>query len=571
MKLLYLKIDDEKGFRSLQKGFSISFFDGELDEESIKFNPYILIGPNGSGKSNVLEAISSIFYHIECMYLNNRPEKFEYDEEENTDGFKAEVSSPNAFILEYLIPIKEKNMNKDNTTFAHVKIEKKTDSAPQVIWVNRNDTQAKSEISIKRTEIKELLPKFVLGYSSGENELLSLHFYKMRFIHFDEYRDYLIRDNFYGQVPEGRLIYLDDQLSQAILLSNLILQPKDILEPFEKELSLKGVKEFRLIVKKNHYESVHDDHFATLSKEEKKDSYKTTKELTSNLEQTIEKFKFCSTSVHTTYTDEGVEEFLILDFFVNEATEKAFSFHFNDSPLELFQAFQILYTLNYCTIDTEARNRIYKSKNIYMKQDMASISLSDQSIFRIKEFQLDKQDSEEIIYTKSLSDGEHQFIHTLGLCLLFKDEPCLFLLDEPETHFNPSWKARFISKLRECFNKENASNTMREMLITTHTPYLVSDSKQENVLLFHKRDKTVHVNRPDFNTLGASINKITMIAFKQTETIGDYAMQEILNLRKRYKQGIDTADKVISEANDKLGDSVEKILFIKEIEKDKEG
>ncbi|KEM52370.1 hypothetical protein AD47_5049, partial [Escherichia coli 6-319-05_S4_C3] len=32
-----------------------------------------------------------------------------------------------------------------------------------------------------------LLPQYVLGYSSGENEILSLPFFKMRFVQFDEY------------------------------------------------------------------------------------------------------------------------------------------------------------------------------------------------------------------------------------------------------------------------------------------------------------------------------------------------------------------------------------------------
>jgi hypothetical protein len=70
--------------------------------------------------------------------------------------------------------------------------------------------------------VKEFLPKFILGYSSGHNEILSLPFFKMRFIHFDEYRNRLVGDLDYGGKPEGGMIYVDDQFSQAILLCHYL-------------------------------------------------------------------------------------------------------------------------------------------------------------------------------------------------------------------------------------------------------------------------------------------------------------------------------------------------------------
>lgn len=564
MKLLRLRIDDK--FRSLQKGFEINFFNPQMDGKIQEFNPFILVGPNGSGKSNVLEVLAAIFYHIECIYLKYRPENFRYDEDENPDGFRGEKASPDAFELEYLIAIPDMLNQKKEVGYAHIKIVKKDNKKPQIHWINKqrfsNEDTIKNS-SLSAIEIKELLPKYIIGYSSGENEILSLPFYKMRFIHFDEYKDFLIKDMFYGQAPEGRLIYLDDHLSQAILLSNLLLQPREVLATFEKELSLIDVKEFRLVIGKHRYEEVHEELLYTLNVGDT-DNYK--KELTTNLLETIEKLKKCSTVNNTIYDEEGVETHLILDFYVNEETKRAFKFHFNNSALELFKVFQILYTLNYYTVKQVTKDRLYKSKNIYLKQDMTSISLDEKSIFRIKEFRLDKNGVEDIIYTRSLSDGEHQFIHALGLSLLFKDEPCLFLLDEPETHFNPEWRAKFISCLRECFNKEKVENTVRDMLITTHTPFLVSDSRPEYVLLFHKNNinQVVKSSRPAFNTLGASTHKITMELFGRRETIGDYALSEIDKLDKRYQDGED-AEVVINDADILLGDSVEKMLFMNKI------
>jgi restriction system-associated AAA family ATPase len=149
--------------------------------------------------------------------------------------------------------------------------------------------------------------------------------------------------------------------------------------------------------------------------------------------------------------------------------------------------------------------------------------------------------------------------------LLFRDTNSLFLLDEPETHFNPDWRANFISRLRQCL--PGNGNTTQEMLITTHTPFLISDSRPEKVLVFNK-DKTsgeVSISHPDYNTLGSSINKITMSTFGKRETIGGYAQEILERLRTRFDGGNETASALIDEINHELGDSVEKILLIKAI------
>jgi len=90
------------------------------------------------------------------------------------------------------------------------------------------------------------------------------------------------------------------------------------------------------------------------------------------------------------------------------------------------------------------------------------------------------------------------------------------------------------------------------------------------VLVFTKENSEVAVNRPDYNTLGASINKITLNTFGKKETIGGYAQQQMQMLKNRFEQGrhSDTdQDKqaLIDEIHQQLGDSVEKVLLIKTI------
>ena len=111
---------------------------------------------------------------------------------------------------------------------------------------------------------------------------------------------------------------------------------------------------------------------------------------------------------------------------------------------------------------------------------------------------------------------------------------------------------------------------MREILITSHSPFIISDCQQENVLVFNKQASRVTCTPADFQTFGASANAITVKVFGQKETIGDYAMTKLDSLRKRLDRG-DDPDALIQEADSMLGDSVEKVLFINEALNRQEG
>ncbi|MGJ1243571.1 MULTISPECIES: restriction system-associated AAA family ATPase [Sphingobacterium] len=581
MKLIRFKVNTPEGFRSLQSGFEIYFlrdFDYQLAHD---FNPNILAGRNGSGKSNILEALANIFYHLDCMYNDYLPQGFLVSEE-NPKGFDNQVCLVDAFELEYFIDIPIVLMDKPvnevpdipvNQIKAYIKISKEVDGTPIFEWVNREEYSNKTA-PLGKKEIQLLLPKYVLGYSSGENELLSLPFFKTRFLHFDEYADKLIREDSFGFPPksEGRLVYLDKDYSQAILLANFLMQDKATLSPFMEEVELEDIDEFRLIVCMDKYLDLHEDILRdrTVNLEDKRTCQV---QLTSNLKDSIEILKHCATCYETRIIEqdngEEVNEYLILDFKVTETTKEAFRFHFANEeynkPLQLFQLFQILLELNAYVVSNDDKKRVYQSKNIFINHDINPVPLEDDRIIRFKNLWIKKKGLNRPLFTKELSDGEHQFLHSLGLCLLFKNESCLFLLDEPETHFNPDWKAKFISSIRYCFAKEE-SMTMREMLITTHSPYLVSDSESKYVRVFVKDDETKEVtcSLPEFQTLGTSVNKITLRIFNKPDTIGAFASSKIDELRKQLEE-VGDKEAFLAKVRKEIGESVESMLFINDI------
>lgn len=599
MKLLRLKITDPDGFRSLPCGFEHHFrTEWGLKEELAKpegFAPFVCAGPNGSGKSNLLEALAAIFFQLEVQRVrrNFLPEIFQYDPDDNPEGIQEHEGHPNAYELEYLIKLPKEHLSSDSPEFAHVVVIKELDKSPSLRWENTEafPVEGFAFSTLTDEERDLLLPQYVLGYSSGENEILSLPFFKMRFIQFDEYWNALARQLPYPGRPETRLVYLDSGFSQAILLCNLLLQDEAILHPFREDVGIEALREFRIVLRRSipatrqqiaaftsgeyalptetlagHFT---DTHVVYLDPETGDYRLNLLQGLEANgderTERTaiVEKLKRCATLC---FYDEASDT-LILDYWINEATKQAFRANFDDPAgpaLALFQALQVLLTLNLYSVCDTIKTDLYRSTSHYVSETVPTLA-SDQRIMRFKNFYFTKQGVKKPMLLKELSDGEYQMLHSLGLCLLFRNTNSLFLLDEPETHFNPHWRASFITRLRQCL--PDMEDTGQEMLVTTHTPFLISDSKPEKVLVFAK-DKAsgeVSISKPNYNTLGASINKITMNTFGKRETIGGHAQALLEALRARFERGTEEKESLITEIHQQLGDSVEKVLLIKAI------
>ena len=60
-------------------------------------------------------------------------------------------------------------------------------------------------------------------------------------------------------------------------------------------------------------------------------------------------------------------------------------------------------------------------------------------------------------------------------------ENTLFLYDEPDVHFNDDWNKDFMKILYEL-----SKNTHHQFLIATHWTLLVTDARQEQLMLIHQ-------------------------------------------------------------------------------------
>ena len=122
-----------------------------------------------------------------------------------------------------------------------------------------------------------------------------------------------------------------------------------------------------------------------------------------------------------------------------------------------------------------------------------------------------------------LSDGEHQLIQILGSLILFDHQQTLFILDEPESHFNPEWRTEFI----ELINKYVDLNNL-ELIISTHSPFVLSACKSERVLQFEKNDMgNVFLKPVDTETYGASFDSLLTSIFDLNVLISQRPLTEI--------------------------------------------
>jgi restriction system-associated AAA family ATPase len=572
MKLLSLTLHDS--FRSLPAGFHVQFLPDTVTSAELAFAPYCLVGPNGSGKSNLLEVLAAIFYHLDCIYLPSKPDGFDRDEE-HPKGFDATDSQPDAFELKYLI---QKWLDDDpamdrspawgsrpfeplagSPPFYHITIYKKRGKRPSVLlrnWLADDEP----EIELDRFAVPSVLPELVVGYSSGDNEILSLPFFKMRFLHYDEYLHKLSEQLPYQQ-PTGRLLYLDTPYSEAVLLANYLMQPPAVMQPVYDLIGIEGVAQFRLVIRDDYRVPVRPRAgqlqagvgLMVMGASETGE----TVALTSALNTVIDQFSRCATVRNLFLLSDNEDDMLKLDFTVDAACRAKFRKEFGD-PLTLFRAFQVLLTLNLFEVETSVKQAVYQSNSLDVAETVPTLP-ANRRIARFENVLLSKRDVGNVP-TKALSDGEHQFLHSMGVCLLLKDTRSLLLLDEPETHFNPDWRARFISTLTRCLTAGSGAASVSELLITSHSPFIVSDCQRNNVLIFERG--ALSPKRPDFNTFGASINQISLKVFGKRETIAAVAMETLTDLEQAVRSGDKSADEA-RDATDALGDSVEKLLFLK--------
>lgn len=557
MKLIKLKI--EESFRSLKENFELNFRDSEINESLASFHPFCFAGLNGSGKSNVLEALSNIFYHLECI-INDYP-LFAYSPEE---------SKPDVFELEYFIA--SDTESKEIDSLNHIIIKKEKSTIPQ-ISINGDDF-----VEISKSFGSSYMPDLVVAYSSGENETISLPYVKMKLFQYDQYIKDLVRGDIEFQKPKSSLLYIDYEMSQAVLLTILLFfdfydqEGKSVLSILNEEMKVSGIEQFSINIHNNWQKLIGDykedeliemETVINLSDNEKeKNSKSYIGRIVDNLKVSIDSLRECAT---TSYEN---GDYFSLDFLVDKSTITLIRKKFDNDPYKFFSIFQILHALNERVEENEYKEEVYNSKGFYTDYKRPEYS----QFFYFTNYKIQKKDREKTVslLLRELSDGEQQFLHTLGICLMLQKKRTLLLLDEPETHFNPEWRSKFIDTLRKTLQAGNDNFLLKDIILTSHSPFIISDCFPDKVIIFTKGEQPQSASDKEVETFGTSVNILTNKIFNQKNTIGKYALEKIELFRDEAKAPNINIDNLIERINNELGDSIEKLILIKEISKNRE-
>lgn len=544
MKIRHFTINSP--FRSLPSPFILQFRQNNYYPDDNK-EPICMVGLNGSGKSNSLELLSELFYYLELQTIV-------------TDKALKDLNDRYAdldFELSYEISnYKWKNtLNKSRESLPFV------ESAIIMVWCSKKanealhleirDKEDTTSIALPTYLWREILPNKVIGYSSGQNELISNPFIKLDYHYFDEFVKSTSEKNYETNTEVNRMFFMDYESNELIVLANFLFD--ESVHPRKKDkadvsskLAIEGLHSFSLRIQFRNYAG-------------KSIAFP------SELNLAIDNLKKCATAWNDNESmiKDPVYRVIELSYYVDTAVKKAFRNLFK-TAYELFRVLYLLRLMNIHSISPSARNRIKDAPQGANLSDWIPRPEMDKLVFKVHSICFRKKNVVKPVQYKQLSDGEHQLLHIMGTLNIMKENDVLFLLDEPETHFNPEWRAKMVRLMMETNQDEDLE---QDHFITSHSPFIISDCKPTNVYLFHRKDgklkvQTAHERR--LNTFGTSVNILTEEVFNKNESQGEYAGIVIDELMNRKYKTLEDINKAKEDAR-MLGDSVEKTLLFRKL------
>lgn len=441
------------------------------DELPKPIRSHALIGQNGTGKSNLIEALITIFRDVDL----DREATFDYSLEYSIRGYSVRI---------------EADTVKQKRPFVCV------------------DARAESQGYLQKN--RELLPAHIFAYYSGRNERIEALFqeHQRRFnqrqeITTDEVLSEQLLENFTGSetdiraVEEAkrrrelrlkqagddrlrRLFYCRGGHSQLVLLACL-LSDDPVFQKVLKNLHIESLESALFVLKEPHR-----------LREKRRGGKFDDHELTEG----DPRFWYARGNV--------VSEFLDKLWQVSWA------------PIEQEATKQI-----------DFRGRSEKQRQLYLfvpNQDklrqLGQLVGGTDSFFRYAEgayigdlidevrITVKKRDDHggKVSFTQ-LSEGELQMLTVLGLMRITREDHCLFLLDEPDTHLNPIWKLRYFDDIEGVLASDAAALAQGEsqIIITTHDPMMVGSLKREQVHILRRDGARTVVDMPDEHPQGMGV------------------------------------------------------------------
>lgn len=130
----------------------------------------------------------------------------------------------------------------------------------------------------------------------------------------------------------------------------------------------------------------------------------------------------------------------------------------------------------------------------------------------------------EVTY-RDLSEGEQQLLLVLGLLKFTAREEALFLLDEPDTHLNPSWSTQYLEFLDRFIRGRDSCH----IVMSSHDPLVFAGLKRDQVRIFRRDPEGRAVAElPDNDPRGMGVAAIlTSDLFRLRSTLDPKTQREL--------------------------------------------
>lgn len=469
----------------------------------------VVVGRNGSGKSNVLEALVAIFRNLDLgeappfsYVLNYRlgePHKVNQRSERWLEITIDADPSRGTITKQYQVQVRDLLAA----------------DAPQDLFEKQPSAQVIPFSKVKRDKEGKApyLPNYVFAYYSGPSDRLENHFKKHRT---DFYRR-LLKDELDLKGDIRPLFYAKPHHSQFVLLAFFLSEQDSAEKEFLREhLGIEGLDSIHFVMRQPGWAKKKGELF-----------WGARGVVRRFLDELI---KYTLSPVKVTRQEDASltggnirNEFFHL--FLPDVNSLR-DFAKDLSPDELFKM---------------------------LESTLLSEIISEVSI-RVK-----ISSSDEPLTFRELSEGEQQLLTVLGLLKFTGGKDSLFLLDEPDTHLNPSWAIKYLKFLRDFVPNKDASH----VLMVTHHPLAIAELRKEQVqVMWRDSEGQAFSNEPYMDPRGAGFMSILTEVFGLNSTLDSETQKkldqrnELAHMNNRTKEQ-DVQLELLNDELDRLGFSFE--------------
>ncbi|ARP38126.1 AAA family ATPase [Vibrio syngnathi] len=512
------------------------------------YSPICLVGLNGSGKSNFIELIADIFGYAD-RYFNPQYEcaedltyDFEIDYQTVVDGH------------DFFIKIK--SISSKAKMYSYQDIE----YIDFLSFGNVQEGRFQAMVATENidNEHERFLPDNVLAYSSGNNQGLSSVFAKAQLSFYNVvrkqgvfHREYAKRFDNLMALEEGlnekQIVELREYISNSFDRYQNLFKPPVLFEgEVDIDFPLASIKADLPIGKFTDH-AANQLFFISLMVNERAEFKQFLNDYTSIA--ALESFEI----------DLRLSEYRDLDFIKAEVIRlqqlSCDSSKFNDDTLngvlkfevnqDFFERIETLYLersmfldnlmfINQMVAKRWSRDEKRTLKTSCYERNVPNIT-GGLAPIRFVNTKVRLINPNTVTLYDRLSDGEHQLIQIIGSLILFGDQQSLFILDEPESHFNPEWRIEFV----DIINKYVGLSKL-ELIISTHSPFVLSACKSERVLHFQKNpDGRVAIQSlGNVETYGASFDSLLASVFDLDVLISKKPLSELRAALRAYDEGL---------------------------------